>query len=441
MSTTKAATSTKTSTKPRYLSPDASHELIPKMWATNMERLGSLMREIPDEAAAEDVAREWMDEYYEVSDHIEGLWQFAADLSTEVPDYPKETQEAIGSGFLELSKPKPAPRRTSGSQAGGETTRQSQRQLEKATARGSEGDKDLSTSGGCVPIEAAATGPEESATQGLGGCTEVPTLGMQVETEACEWCMKRGVECVWKDGVACEACHIGKKRCGKAGKPGRKRKNPDAPPASSASMSKRARTTSVPPPSSSAPPKVTLKVRPRVVSQAIPAAEAAPSLPMPQDIPSASVSTLPGVLLFLPSSRPTTPTPTPNPQDPTPPPSPVDHDPIDVSVAFMPVPGGILDEGNMGTDDTPADVEEIDLTTPRVLPLPEEDRSPFKELDARIAAIEESIEWGEETLLDLYSQMAQVTANAGQVSTALRRAKLQLRSLKKWRRDSFVEGP
>ncbi|KIK11683.1 hypothetical protein PISMIDRAFT_19319 [Pisolithus microcarpus 441] len=67
MSTTKAATSTKTSTKPRYLSPNASCELIPKMWAANMERLGSLMREIPDEAAAEDVAREWMDEYYEVS--------------------------------------------------------------------------------------------------------------------------------------------------------------------------------------------------------------------------------------------------------------------------------------------------------------------------------------------------------------------------------------
>ncbi|KIK11565.1 hypothetical protein PISMIDRAFT_19419 [Pisolithus microcarpus 441] len=108
---------------------------------------------------------------------------------------------------------------------------------------------------------------------------------------------------------------------------------------------------------------------------------------------------------------------------------------------------GILDEGNVGTDDTPADVEEIDLTMPRVSPLPKEDvpraqkgkrradsseRSPFEELDTRIAAIKESIEWGEETLLDLYSQMAQVTADMGQVSTALRRAKLQLWSLKKW---------
>ncbi|KIK28683.1 hypothetical protein PISMIDRAFT_7181 [Pisolithus microcarpus 441] len=171
MSMTKATTLTKTSIKPRYLSPDASHELIPKMWAANMERLGSLMREIPDEAAAEDIAREWMDEYYEVSDHIEGLWQFTTDLSTKVPDYPKETQEAIGK-----SKPKPVPGRTSGSQAGGETTRQSQQQLEKAAARGNEGNKDLLMSGGSAPIEAAATGPEESATQGSGGGMEAPTL-------------------------------------------------------------------------------------------------------------------------------------------------------------------------------------------------------------------------------------------------------------------------
>ncbi|KIK14735.1 hypothetical protein PISMIDRAFT_17099 [Pisolithus microcarpus 441] len=185
MSTTKATTSTKTSIKPRYLSPDASHKLIPKMWAANMERLGSLMREIPDEAAAEDVAREWMDEYYEVSDHIKGLWQFAANLSTEVPDYPEETQEAIRSGFLEL----PVPGRTGGSQAGSEMMRRSQQQLEKAAARGNEGDKDLPMSGGSAPIEAAATGPEESATQGSGGGMEAPTLGMQVETEACERCM------------------------------------------------------------------------------------------------------------------------------------------------------------------------------------------------------------------------------------------------------------
>ncbi|KIK18503.1 hypothetical protein PISMIDRAFT_14290 [Pisolithus microcarpus 441] len=258
MSTTKTATSSKAATQPRYLSPNASRELIPKMWAANMEKLRSLMREVPDEAAAEDVARGWMDEYYEVSDHIKGLRQYATDLSTEVPEYPKETQEAIGS----------APGGASGSQAGGETTRWSQRQLEKAAARGNKGDKDLPASGGSAPIEVAATGPQESATQGSGGGMEVPALGMQVETEACERCVKRGVECVWKDRAACVACHIGKKRCGKAGKPGRKRKNPDAPPASSASTSKRARTMSVPPPLSSAPPKGALK--PQVLSPPYP---------------------------------------------------------------------------------------------------------------------------------------------------------------------------
>ncbi|KAI6033763.1 hypothetical protein BKA83DRAFT_4486840 [Pisolithus microcarpus] len=34
-----------------------------------MEKLGSLMREIPDKVAVEDIAQEWMDKYYEVSDH------------------------------------------------------------------------------------------------------------------------------------------------------------------------------------------------------------------------------------------------------------------------------------------------------------------------------------------------------------------------------------
>ncbi|KIK12285.1 hypothetical protein PISMIDRAFT_18854 [Pisolithus microcarpus 441] len=324
MSMTKATTLTKTSTKPRYLSPDASRKLIPKMWATNMERLGSLMREIPDEVAAEDIAQEWMDEYYEVSDHIEGLWQFTTDLSTKVPDYPEETQEAIGSGFLEL----PAPGRTGGSQAGGETTRRSQQQLEKAAARGNEGDKDLPTSGGSAPIEAAATSLEESAAQGSGGGMEVPTLSMQVETEACK--RQEAKESQRSPGVGFNE----------------QEGEDDACPPSLVFSS----------------PKGHFK-----------AAEAAPSLPMPQDIPSAPVLTLPGIPLFLPSSHPTTPTPTSNPQDPTPPPSPVDHNTVDVSAVFIPVPGRILDEGNMGTDDTPADIEEIDLTTPCASPLPEED--------------------------------------------------------------------
>ncbi|KIK12764.1 hypothetical protein PISMIDRAFT_18497 [Pisolithus microcarpus 441] len=355
---TKTTTSTKAATQPRYLSPNASRELIPKMWAANMEKLRSLMREVPDEAAAEDVAWGWMDEYYEVSDHIKGLRQYATNLSTKVPDYPEETQEAIGSGFLELvplwkrfprratkSKPKPAPGGAGGSQAGGEMTRWSQWQLEKATARGNEGDKDLPASGGSAPIEAAATSPQESAAQGLGGGMEAPTLGMQVETEACERCVKCGVECVWKDRVACIACHIGKKRCGKAGKPGRKRKNPDAPPALLASMSKRARMTSVPPPSSSAPPKGALKVCPQVVSRAVPAAGAVASLPnlnLPLTAP--SISQPPPPPLFLPSSPMNMPVPST---------SQTEVEPLNDPMTFAASLSGLLDEAPSGDPETP----------------------------------------------------------------------------------------
>ncbi|KIK24677.1 hypothetical protein PISMIDRAFT_10103 [Pisolithus microcarpus 441] len=454
MSTSKATTSR----QPVYVPPDAIHKEIPKRWAKNMEALAAVMREIPDEVAEEDVAQEWMERFEEVSAQIKELHKFTANMSAEVPEYPEDTKEAIGSGFLMLvalrnwfprdamkPRPKPAPGAAARPKVGGKV-RRSQCQLEKA-AMTDEGPKDTSHAAELVAIgvavassrEAPAVEQEQAAVvdnvmQGLRSGVIGATQASQGTEEPCERCVKRGVQCIWEGGVACEACHIGKKKCDKAGKPGRKCKNPNVPPASSASTSKRVRMTPVPPPSSSAPPKVTLRGRPRVVSRAVPAAEAAPSLPMPQDIPSASVLTLPSILLFLPSSHPTTPTPTPNPQDPTPPPSPVDHDTVDISVAFVPVPSRILDEGNVGTDDTPADVEEIDLTMPRASPLPEEDiprarkgkrradsseRSPFEELDARITAIEESIKWGEETLLDLYSQMAQVTADMGQDTSEL----------------------
>ncbi|KIK18404.1 hypothetical protein PISMIDRAFT_14387 [Pisolithus microcarpus 441] len=449
MSTTKTATSSKAVTQPRYLSPDTLCELIPKMWATNMEKLRSLMREVPDEAAAEDVAQGWMDEYYEVSDHIEGLRQYAANLSTEVPEYPEETQEAIGSSFLELvplrkrfprratkSKPKPAPGGASGSQAGGETTRRSQQQLEKATARGNKGDKDLPVSGGSAPIEAAATGPQESAAQGSGGGTEVPALGMQVETEACERCVKCGVECVWKDGAACIACHIGKKRCGKAGKPGRKRKNPDAPPASSALTSKRARMTSVPPPSSSAPPKGALKVHPRVVSRAIPAAGAVASLPnlnLPLTAPSISQPPPP---LFLPSS----PTNTPIPST-----SWTKVEPQDYPTMFATSLGGLLDEAPGGEFEADRSGDEGDPETPRLSVQGEDDTSsrpcglaeawwtPFggtphavAQYDVHLAAALGTVEWAKSLMAELHSGM-------GQLGLAIQRAKRDIRQLQEWR--------
>ncbi|KIK10768.1 hypothetical protein PISMIDRAFT_20118, partial [Pisolithus microcarpus 441] len=276
-----------------------------------MEALAAVMREIPDEAAEEEVAREWMERFEEVSGQIEGLHMFAADMGTEVPRYPEETEEAISSLFMTLvalrnrfprrvarSKGKTAQPPSSSAPVGGEV-RRSRRQQEKA-AMVDEGSKDTSRAADSAAVgvaeassrEAPAVEQEQAAvvdnvTQGLGSGVMGAPQASQGTEEPCEQCVKRGVQCIWKGGAACEACHVGKKKCDKAGKPGRKRKNPDVPPASSVSTSKRAKTTPVPPPSSSAPPKVTLKGCPRVVSRAVPAAEAAPSLPVPQDIPSA----------------------------------------------------------------------------------------------------------------------------------------------------------
>ncbi|KIK17957.1 hypothetical protein PISMIDRAFT_14691 [Pisolithus microcarpus 441] len=182
MSMTKTASSTKTATQPKYLPPDAACKLVPKMWAGEMKTLAALMGEIPDEAAEE-----------EEQDHIEGLRKFTTHMSTEVPDYPEDTEIAIG------SKAKPAQESSGPSQVGNKMVRWSQRQLEKATIRRDEGDKDLLVSADSAPVAVDATGQEESTTQpqeqpelagellqGSGGGTEVPALTMRVETEACE---------------------------------------------------------------------------------------------------------------------------------------------------------------------------------------------------------------------------------------------------------------
>ncbi|KAI6018257.1 hypothetical protein BKA83DRAFT_4496633 [Pisolithus microcarpus] len=200
-------------------------------------------------------------------------------MSTEVLDYPEDTEEAIG------SKAKPAQESSGSSQVGSKMVRWSQQQLEKATVRRDKGDKDLSVSGDGVPIK-----------------VDVTVVGRECSLP----CVIGFNEQEGKD----DAC----------------------PPSNIFSPSQ--------------------------------AAEAAPSLPMPQDNPSTSASTLPSVPLFLPSSHPTTPTPTSNPQDPTPPPSHVDDDTFNISVAFVPVPSGILDKGNVGTNDSPANVKEINLTMP-----------------------------------------------------------------------------
>ncbi|KIK21676.1 hypothetical protein PISMIDRAFT_12167 [Pisolithus microcarpus 441] len=388
-----------------------------------------------------------------VQDHIEGLQQYAANLSTRVPDYPKETQEAIRSGFLELvplqkhfpqcatkSKPKPAPGGASGSQAGSETMKQSQWQLEKAAARGNEGDKDLPASGGSAPIEAAATSPEESATQGSGGGMEVPTLSMQVETEACEWCMKCGVKCVWKDGVACVACHIGKKRCGKAGKPGRK--NPDAPPALSALMSKRARTTSVPPPSSSAPPKGALKVHPRVVSRAVPATGAVASLPNLDLPPTAPSISQPPPPLFLPSSPTNMPVPST---------LQTEVEPLNDPTTFAASLSSLLDEapssefeanwlGDEGNPETPQlSVQGEDDIGSHPHGLAKAWWTPFggtphavAQYDTHLAAAIGTVEWAESLMAKLHSGM-------GQLGLVIQWAKRDIHQLQEWWRDNFED--
>ncbi|KIK18721.1 hypothetical protein PISMIDRAFT_14156 [Pisolithus microcarpus 441] len=416
MSTSQAATST----QPIYIPPEAIHKEIPKRWAKNMEALVVVMREIPDKVAEEDVAWEWMERFEE--GQIEGLHTFTADMDTEVPHYPEETEEAISSSFMTLGKTAQPP---SSSVPVGGKVRQSHQQQEKA-AMVDEGSKDTSHAANSVAIRVATASSREAPAVEQEQATVIDNVmqglgsGMIGATQALQGTKE----------PSCEACHVGKKKCDKAGKPGRKQKNPDAPPVSLALTSKRARTMPVPPPLSSAPPKVTLKVCPRVVSRAIPATGAATSLPMPQETPIPSISSSPGDPLFLSSSRPNTPVP---PHHISPPPIPENDGLIDNSAVFSPPISGILKDKANPVKPQP-NMEEIDLTMPCRLLLPEEDVpraqkgkhradssewSPFEELDARITAIEESIEWGEETLLDLYLQMAQVTADAGQVSTAL----------------------
>ncbi|KIK11825.1 hypothetical protein PISMIDRAFT_19198 [Pisolithus microcarpus 441] len=323
-----------------------------------MEALAAVMREIPDEAAEEDVAQEWMERFEEVSAQIEELRKFATNMSAEVPEYPEDTEEAIGSGFLTLvalrnrfprdatkSKSKPAPGAAARPKVGGEV-RRSQCQLEKA-AMTDEGPKDAAGSNELTTVE--VSGREQgqdsvverptSATQVLGGGDKGTPKAPQGTDEPCERCVKRGVLCVWRDGGACESCHEGKKKCNKAGKAGRKCKNFEGPPASSATTSKKPRTSSVPPPlaTSSAPLKTTIRVRPRLVSRPVTlqeaptSAAAPPTLDVPLTTPSVSQPPPP---LFLPSSPTNTPVPST---------SRTEVEPQDDPTAFAASLGGLLD--------------------------------------------------------------------------------------------------
>ncbi|KAI5982065.1 hypothetical protein EDD15DRAFT_2203338 [Pisolithus albus] len=182
---------------------DLQMDLVPKMWAREMKALAALMGEIPDEAADEKEAREWLDRYYEVSDQIEGLRKFVYDMSTEVPEYPDETEEALGAVFLTLAalrdrfprrSGKPKRKRVLPSSNNvpqdSEGVRRSQRQVGKAAARGDEENQTAlrGLGGGC---EEEVTAPPPIQTETVGGATqrsddvpEVAASTTQVDSES-----------------------------------------------------------------------------------------------------------------------------------------------------------------------------------------------------------------------------------------------------------------
>ncbi|KIK17799.1 hypothetical protein PISMIDRAFT_14833 [Pisolithus microcarpus 441] len=457
------------SRQPIYVPPDAIHKEIPKRWAKNMEALAAVMREIPDEVAEEDVAQEWMERFEEVSAQIEELRKFAANMSAEVPEYPEDTEEAIGSGFLTLvalrnwfprdatkSKSKPAPGAAARPKVGGEV-RRSQHQLEKA-AMTDEGPKDTTRTADSVAVEVTAAAPRKvpaamqepvivvdnqtKAMQELGGGVKSTAQALQGTDKPCERCVKRGVLCVWRDGGACELCHEGKKKCNKAGKAGRKRKNVEGPPALSATTSKKPRTSPVPPPpaTSSAPPQMTIRIRPRLVGRPVTlqgtsasaSAAAPPNLEFPPTTPSLSQPPPP---LFLPLSPMNTPVPST---------SRTEVEPQDDPSTFAASLGGLLDEAPGGEFEADRSGDDGDLETPRVSVEGEDDVgdppqgsaearwTPFSgtphavaQYDARLAAALGTVEWAESLMAELHSGM-------GQLGLVIQWAKRDIRQLQEW---------
>ncbi|KIK14947.1 hypothetical protein PISMIDRAFT_16900 [Pisolithus microcarpus 441] len=167
-----------TSSQPVYIPPDAIHQQIPKRWAKLMGAFAAVMRVILDEVAEEDVVQEWMDSFEEVSAQIEEWWQFAANMSTEVPRYPEDTEEAILSGFLMLvalhnwfprdsrkSRPKLAP--------GAATTPK----IEKAAVTDN-GPKDTTHTTNSVPVEVMAAAPHK-----VPAATQEPVIVVNNQTK------------------------------------------------------------------------------------------------------------------------------------------------------------------------------------------------------------------------------------------------------------------
>ncbi|KIK15596.1 hypothetical protein PISMIDRAFT_16405 [Pisolithus microcarpus 441] len=428
MSTSNAATSL----QPVYIPPDAICQQIPKRWAKLMGAFMAVMREIPDEVAEEDVVWEWMDRFEEVSAQIEELRRFATNMSTEVPRYPEDTEEAISS--------KPAPGAATMPKVGSEV-RRSQCQIEKA-AMTDDGPKDTMCTTNSVAIEVMVAAPRKvpAATQEpvvvvnnqtkvmqeLRGGVKSMAQALQGTNEPCEWCDKQGVLCVWRDRGACESCHEGKKKCNKAGKAGRKCKNVEGPPVSSATMSKKPRTSPVPPPLAtlSAPPQMTIRVRPRFVSQLVTlqgtsasaSTAAPPNLELLLTTPSLSQPPPP---LFLPLSPMNMPVPSTSRTEVE-----LQDDPLTFAASLS----GLLDEAPSSEFEADQSGDDSDLETPLVSVEGEDDIgdhpqgsvgaqwTPFggpqhalAQYDARLAGIKGMVEWARSILAELHAGLGQLS--------------------------------
>ncbi|KAI6098166.1 hypothetical protein F5141DRAFT_1066986 [Pisolithus sp. B1] len=371
-------------TMPLFVTPDATRDLIPGMWGSNMKKLEALMKEIPGESADKEAVCEWLDQYKKLSECIEKLQKFTADMSTHVPDYNNDMQTSIGEAFERLMvlqarflqcmpkpKVKPVTTSSSGPQAGGEVVRQSQWQLEKTTDRG------RGNEGGPPPkhVKVAVLSNMGSMTADEDLVEPEPTPS---GVDPHEWCIKRGITCVWKEWTTCEPCHNSKKKCDKAGKWGRKHKNPEGPPPDGP-------TTPTPGPPAPLPPHT-------------------------KDRPANNM-----VVCSRGSSE------------------------------FLSVRVG--SDWNKGPSEVGSgDGEDmskvkINLTEPKEVLTPKETGGdprkgkhkvqhghmhPIEELDARITGVEQPVEWGEDALLNLYMQWARSPVNS------LQQSKHQLWALKAW---------
>ncbi|KAI6160593.1 hypothetical protein EDD17DRAFT_796573 [Pisolithus thermaeus] len=251
-----------------------------------------------------------------------------------------------------------------------------------------------------------------------------------------------------QDGSACMSCHDGKKKCNKAGKAGRKRKNPEGPPLA-ASMSKKPKTILAPPPpsTSSVPLQATQKLLPHVISRLVPTKEA----PKPAAVPVAPQSNLvpsplasQAVPLFPPSNAPTARTPTAPATSPAPC---TEEDLVDSAAAISAHVSGHLGETHEASEDAEMARVEIDLTrleetsqcneteAQRSEGEPKMHRTLFggpegtiELLDAHLDAAQDTIERAESIMVELYMNLARMGG-------ALRQMKADVGMMRKWRSD------